>query len=806
MLESSENPMHKFTVLKILQQLPQESSLPGYLNSEPNRVNYLLDTLKEPSEFLRNGKLYTESILLMKKIANNNSDICKLLAFQGIFEILCEIMRDEENIIVKDCTELMKTLLTDFNKNYIRELPCVLKTCSELLLGQYKENILEFLLCACTTDKSIPHPQNQLHFSRLVPKLLLISYPALENQSIPGLQLLQILLKSNSSSAQHLLNADQTDILDHILTHCVLSAHHPENINTLWTLLSTSKQLPENLISKVTCTPGYIAPPNSLPLFNQVVNQTLSENSANIPSLCRTLELLIFANESSKQLAVHLPIDMVSGTVLSKVFSLLVESISQNSRYIANLASLLVVWLHESPDTAVKLVGSIYNYLPQVISYLEKKTEIGQCFTSLVIGLICLYTNHKEIDKIVLKSVGYSEICAKLEFLYTVQEFNRIIGSDVKGLVHEKFSYPMVKVYKSAVQAVKMHFLKEITESVPEDQRELAKLVEAQEAVISMHYLKKGSQSDQDTSQLLQRINDLENHINEKTMEIESLKSNLAAAKYEKNKDARGVLQSMIAMHEKLDLLEFENSSLKRQNFNLVCKIERLDEEIKTYSTRRHEYHIDLKLIETKENLKVKTNEAEFFKEQLTKKEKEYAEALEIIGKQESMLQNIPVYISEPEISEEMNSKLYQSEYNSIEPEFSKNISEENKLKNYRKETADKSIITEPEFFKNISEENELKKYKKETADESIITEPMIIQKSSSIIARCESIDVACAIKRRASAETQTYDSPISPQSPKEPRHEPESSMNWFTEPKDHSDAISFFDNASIKSTSNLFN
>ena len=56
-LKKSSNPMEKFSVLKILQQLPQGSSLPKYLSTEPNRVNYLLDALNEPSEFLRNGTL-----------------------------------------------------------------------------------------------------------------------------------------------------------------------------------------------------------------------------------------------------------------------------------------------------------------------------------------------------------------------------------------------------------------------------------------------------------------------------------------------------------------------------------------------------------------------------------------------------------------------------------------------------------------------------------------------------------------------------------------------------------------------------
>jgi hypothetical protein len=47
--------MHKFAVMQILEKLPAGGALPKYLNEQPNRVNYLLDTLKEPSDYLRNG-------------------------------------------------------------------------------------------------------------------------------------------------------------------------------------------------------------------------------------------------------------------------------------------------------------------------------------------------------------------------------------------------------------------------------------------------------------------------------------------------------------------------------------------------------------------------------------------------------------------------------------------------------------------------------------------------------------------------------------------------------------------------------
>lgn len=233
MLKESSNSMQKFSVLKILSALPSSDLLPKYLNSEPDRVNFLLDTLKEPSDFLRNGKSYSESILLMKKIATNNSEISKLLAFQGIFEILTEIMTTEDSVIVKDCTELMKILMTDFNKNYIRELPCVYKTVSELLKSDYKETILEFILTVCTTDTNNPHTLNQQYFSRLVPQIITISYPNSGQQTLTGLKILRIFLKFSSQSIHSLLEAENVDTLDNILSYCALGANHQLNIEIL---------------------------------------------------------------------------------------------------------------------------------------------------------------------------------------------------------------------------------------------------------------------------------------------------------------------------------------------------------------------------------------------------------------------------------------------------------------------------------------------------------------------------------------------------------------------------------------------
>ena len=169
----------------------------------------------------------------MKKIAKYDKDICKLLAFQGIFEILSEIMKNEDNVIVKDCADLLKILMNDFNKNYIRELPCVFNTISELITGEYKENIVDLLITACTTENNAVHLQNQQYFSKLIEKVMMISYPSTGNQCILALKLLNLLIKGNHLAIDALFYADSVDILDNILSYCSLGDNHEENIEIL---------------------------------------------------------------------------------------------------------------------------------------------------------------------------------------------------------------------------------------------------------------------------------------------------------------------------------------------------------------------------------------------------------------------------------------------------------------------------------------------------------------------------------------------------------------------------------------------
>lgn len=592
----------------------------------------------------------------MKKIAQNDDDICKLLAFQGIFEILSEIMSEEDTVIVRDCCELMKTLLTDFNKNYIREIPSITRTVFFLLDSPNKIPILEFLFLACTNRSSSIHLANQKHFSILIPKIFETSYPSSGDQSLPALKLLKVLLQGNSGEIEAFAHADYSDTLDCMLTYCALGANYRENAEILGIFISGCKQIAENFISRVTCMPNYIEVPGSLGVFNNTLLQIFNTKHELLPSLCRTLEQIIFSNNSAKQLAVHLPIDLHSGTLLTKVFSLLIESMFSLTSNIKHLSSLLIVWLHESAESASKLLNSAFNSLPTILKFLENP-GFDQSLIALVLGLLCLHNKSSDLDGIIMKTIGYAEFRSKLEYTTQTSEFKKSLNSQNIGNLDDYYSQQLVKVYQPAVQAVIMHFVKGIAESAPEDQKQLAKLFEVHEAYSSMQYLRNKAEKGDLDEDSCRRIRDFEMQVEEKNAIIEDMKVEMARSKHKQRQEIRSNVIAVIGIQEKFENMDFENLSLKRENANLHAKVERLLEEIKTMSTKKHEVHSDLKLIEAKENLRVVMTENTHLKALLQRKDSEINDALELIGKLESQNTRIAFEIPEIEILAEVPDK-----------------------------------------------------------------------------------------------------------------------------------------------------
>ncbi|GAA5908041.1 uncharacterized protein JCM6883_004097 [Sporobolomyces salmoneus] len=99
----------------------------GYVLTSPGGIGRLVETLDDSREIIRN-----ESLLLIITLTTANAEIQKLLAFEGAFDKLFAIVRNEGGIgsggiVVQDCLAAIAGLLrwNVSNQNYFRETSCI---------------------------------------------------------------------------------------------------------------------------------------------------------------------------------------------------------------------------------------------------------------------------------------------------------------------------------------------------------------------------------------------------------------------------------------------------------------------------------------------------------------------------------------------------------------------------------------------------------------------------------------------------------------------------------------------------------
>lgn len=71
----------------------------------------------------------TEGLLLLTELTRSNAEIQKIVAFEGGFDRLLDIMGEEQmnqgGVVVVDCIVLLMALLADNPSNQVRAFPCV---------------------------------------------------------------------------------------------------------------------------------------------------------------------------------------------------------------------------------------------------------------------------------------------------------------------------------------------------------------------------------------------------------------------------------------------------------------------------------------------------------------------------------------------------------------------------------------------------------------------------------------------------------------------------------------------------------
>ena len=566
----------------------------------------------------------------MKFIAKSDEEICKMLAFQGLFESILEITKQEDGVILKDCLQLMKMLLSDFNKHFIREVPVIIERLKHLINSVAYNAALEFMIEACKDKQGKLISSNQVYFSKLIKEISSIAFPCSSyQQSRTALELISLLVHNNQSLVKTLLTLQVHswhDFLDLVCSYCIQGQESSLTFELLWSMCKTNKEVQSSAVSKITCVPGYKEDPHSVPPFNIVLNQCLEEHT-NLNLLCKLLEMLILDNEVSKELATSLPIDTNSANLPQKVTTILTESLSAKKvTSLVPVTRLLIALAHNSLVGSQCLQPNLETCIPLCLEYILEDQQIPQSLCACLVGCIAMHAPH--IQALVLKKIGYTGFCNTLEKLTSLQEFTKAEKQENLFLDHRTFSMPLVKQFRAASQTIKKTLLTEITQNAPDSESELAKLVQVQDKLISNLQDFRKYQPSQDTSELDTEINQLKSENMFLQSEVESLKLKLMEKDLEAKRELRGTYQAFISTQETLELTQFENLSFKRENTILKAKIHRLESEL-GLQTPNHSQKDFLDLQEQVKNLQA---DCEYLKNLNEIKENQNQELLEALG------------------------------------------------------------------------------------------------------------------------------------------------------------------------------
>lgn len=149
---SSQHFYVRFYTLQLLSTLLQNrpSKVQDYVLTSPGGVRTVMECLEERREILRNGQssrdlrlsgqtlpsrrhadiaplpTVTEALLLLHNLTVTNADLQKIVAFEGAFEKLLDIVFQEGGIeggiVVQDCLAAVGTLLRFNSSNQVRQL------------------------------------------------------------------------------------------------------------------------------------------------------------------------------------------------------------------------------------------------------------------------------------------------------------------------------------------------------------------------------------------------------------------------------------------------------------------------------------------------------------------------------------------------------------------------------------------------------------------------------------------------------------------------------------------------------------
>ena len=398
--------------------------------ASPVGVARLVDLVSD-QEVVRN-----EALLLLNAMARDKEDIQKLLAFEGAFERLLAIVRDEGGpeggVVVQDCSELVNTLLRSCapNQRLFREvgllaqLPSLLcatgRGADAALSRQAAANVLCaletacMLLSPCGEDGDATVRVHQAAFCKV--DLLSALLPlALGTRAVFSAVSTAALLCASKLVAGH---PPAQEALGNATVACEGSTAEPALLGTLRVaLLGANEQIRSAAVQLVAAycegnsegqqlLVSTLTPMGSLDIgpadhsFGRQLSAALRDENHDLACrAARLLQPLVVGNAAAKERLLRVPLDAASSGVPELVLTRCAKLLARSARagaaerggLLLELLRLFCIWLHDCPPAVAALLSSP-GHLPLLID-LASSSDVHVAGTSAAVLAACVASN-----------------------------------------------------------------------------------------------------------------------------------------------------------------------------------------------------------------------------------------------------------------------------------------------------------------------------------------------------------------------------------------------------------------------------
>lgn len=410
-------------------------------------------------------------------------------------------------------------MMSSYTRHIIREVPGLPPALANLL-NTFPEEVLSFLHSALTDDHGQIIPSNQVFFSQLMPTVAELALPsqASMNPNIAAQSMLHLLITHNKILIKKALNLQlgSFDLIEVAACHALTSE---DSRLFLSKLIQESPEVQPAIINKFTAIPGFEVTQGSIRPLNWLLLDSLG-NTVKCKSLCEMLEMLVFDNTLSKELAQSLPIDMRSSTLRSQLCDTFIRELYlPSSPLVVPLARLFFVWMDSG--FAAKLFDNVVSVLPQIFSHTQQNSDLG--LLSALLGAIAI---QRPDEAVVFKSS-----ISLQTWLKSLETFTREKALEALSLKAD---------LTGSAGVITICFAKTFTRVYPRMRKQLLTLyADEAEQVVKV-------ERDDKLATRVEEISILQNKLLAANLEIERLKTTVASVRLEYSAKVRGLMEALV--------------------------------------------------------------------------------------------------------------------------------------------------------------------------------------------------------------------------------------------------------------------